>query len=595
MTNYLDKTGLATLWADILQMTDGKIEESAYELPTMSAGAKGGAKLGSGLVIDSDTLSLGNLTQSGNPVDGCALASLDGEGWAEQVQTVGKNLLPDTVTPPSEGTATRTANKLVIDAGSASSNYVYANFANTLSAGTYTFSAIAALNSGSEISIRALSSDGQSAFDIGLLAADGTRRSVTATVPDGYPRLIVYAGKAGSTAGKVATLVEPQLEAGSTATSYEPYSGGVPSPSPEYPQEIKVARGRNLLPNNATSQTINGVTFTVNPDGSIKAVGTATSQAYFSIANISGIFEIGQEYTAGGITGGSNNTYVLVFGQFDGDTWKKEVDLTAFPMTFTAEYADMRCSIVVASGTTINTTFYPQLELGSIPTPYVPYGHVGFDIYDSQSQHVSTIPIPLPLKSDGERWAGGLPDGTADALTVDSAGKWEWTNACEEAVFDGSSDEGWYDGSTSVSGKHRSSTLALANSARKPASSSDIAVFLASHGAPTTANRTYAATNGASIEPSGAFALYDSGIDSVSSFKAIIAASPLIVLFALATPTTESGYVALPLLPNGCTVECPELENVGVSWYIEGLRPVMERIANERAYIEYLIAEAVTS
>ena len=40
MTNYLDKTGLATLWADILQMTDGKIEESAYELPTMSAGAK---------------------------------------------------------------------------------------------------------------------------------------------------------------------------------------------------------------------------------------------------------------------------------------------------------------------------------------------------------------------------------------------------------------------------------------------------------------------------------------------------------------------------------------------------------------------------
>ena len=79
-----------------------------------------------------------------------------------------------------------------------------------------------------------------------------------------------------------------------------------------------------------------------------------------------------------------------------------------------------------------------QLEQGSTPSPYVPYGHVGFDIYDSQSQHVSTIPIPLPLKSDGTRWAGGLPDGTADRLTVDSAGKWEWVNACEEVVFDGS-------------------------------------------------------------------------------------------------------------------------------------------------------------
>lgn len=37
----------------------------------------------------------------------------------------------------------------------------------------------------------------------------------------------------------VNTVIYPQLQNGSTATPYEPYTGGQPSPSPEYPQQIK--------------------------------------------------------------------------------------------------------------------------------------------------------------------------------------------------------------------------------------------------------------------------------------------------------------------------------------------------------------------
>lgn len=37
----------------------------------------------------------------------------------------------------------------------------------------------------------------------------------------------------------VNTVIYPQLQNGSTSTPYEPYTGGKPSPSPEYPQEIK--------------------------------------------------------------------------------------------------------------------------------------------------------------------------------------------------------------------------------------------------------------------------------------------------------------------------------------------------------------------
>lgn len=42
-------------------------------------------------------------------------------------------------------------------------------------------------------------------------------------------------------------VIKPQLEYGSTATSWEKYTGGQPSPSPDYPQEVKVVKGNNVV------------------------------------------------------------------------------------------------------------------------------------------------------------------------------------------------------------------------------------------------------------------------------------------------------------------------------------------------------------
>lgn len=39
----------------------------------------------------------------------------------------------------------------------------------------------------------------------------------------------------------------PQFEKDETATNYEPYVGGTPSPNPDYPQEIEVGKGKNLF------------------------------------------------------------------------------------------------------------------------------------------------------------------------------------------------------------------------------------------------------------------------------------------------------------------------------------------------------------
>ena len=42
-------------------------------------------------------------------------------------------------------------------------------------------------------------------------------------------------------------VIKPQLELGSTATSWEKYTGGQPSPSPDFPQQVKVVKGENVV------------------------------------------------------------------------------------------------------------------------------------------------------------------------------------------------------------------------------------------------------------------------------------------------------------------------------------------------------------
>ena len=47
--------------------------------------------------------------------------------------------------------------------------------------------------------------------------------------------------------GDLTSITNVQLESGSSATSYEPYVGGIPSPNPDYPQDIRVVTGDNVI------------------------------------------------------------------------------------------------------------------------------------------------------------------------------------------------------------------------------------------------------------------------------------------------------------------------------------------------------------
>lgn len=58
---------------------------------------------------------------------------------------------------------------------------------------------------------------------------------------------IVYVQTNLTTTPEEEILASIQIEEGSTATSYEPYTGGIPAPNPNYPQEIHCVKGNNIV------------------------------------------------------------------------------------------------------------------------------------------------------------------------------------------------------------------------------------------------------------------------------------------------------------------------------------------------------------
>lgn len=185
-----------------------------------------------------------------------------------------------------------------------------------------------------------------------------------------------------------------QLEAGSTATSYEPYTGGIPAPNPDYPQEVQTATGRQLitLANGSQSQeyevnlgknlwgglpsvsrTTSGIVFTNNEDGTITANGTAGSQTAHSMTS-SEARESGRYISldAGTYTLSAED---LGIGFIEA---VKAADGTAIidnAGTFTLDSTTdvfIRARVNSNSGT-INTTIKPQLEKGSTASSYASY------------------------------------------------------------------------------------------------------------------------------------------------------------------------------------------------------------------------------
>ena len=132
-------------------------------------------------------------------------------------------------------------------------------------------------------------------------------------------------------------------------------------------------QSKNLLKNMAKSQTINGVTFTVNEDGSVTIHGTNTDTektAYITLnSHIKTVY--GQKYTASIATDQISGVYMSIF-----DSQWVGAGRCNPKITFTENKNDGRnIRLSVEEGATVkNVTVYPMLRYADITDDtYEPY------------------------------------------------------------------------------------------------------------------------------------------------------------------------------------------------------------------------------
>ena len=198
------------------------------------------------------------------------------------------------------------------------------------------------------------------------------------TFPEECDRLwiLFYGNVAGTGNVKDYTdYTDLMITVGNTLENYEDY--GV-SPSPDYPSEVECVKGKNLLSNNATSKTTNGVTFTVNDDKTILVNGNndGTANSNFIIERYS--LKAGTYILNGCPSGGSSTTYRLAI-QKTSDWSVLGLDTGSGSKQFTIDEATtVQVAIFIQKGQTIsNLLFKPMIRLSSIiDDTYVPYNTI---------------------------------------------------------------------------------------------------------------------------------------------------------------------------------------------------------------------------
>ena len=200
------------------------------------------------------------------------------------------------------------------------------------------------------------------------------------------------------------------LNAGSVALPWEPYSGGMMSPCPEYPQSLFsiedvncAVYGLNLF--RLQEITAVGVTGIPQADGTVRYTGTADTNAWHAYQECfipaDGTYTLSVE-TIGKTEKGS---LIQIYDEHGlvGRSWQNVE--TNFSCTFnTVTGAKVRWSIGVLPDEVVNATVKLMLNPGDIVSPWKPY-------VDMQSISVPHTLHGIPITSggnytdsDGQQW-----------------------------------------------------------------------------------------------------------------------------------------------------------------------------------------------
>lgn len=464
---------------------------------------------------------------------GTPAKSVGVHGKSEQVTTTGKNLLDESTN---------------IVRG-----YFYDNTVKIESGGTSIFAPVTegetyTLSGGNGNRYSVAFTDVLPAVNAPLVAHASNQR--TFTVPTGAAYVVFYVD-----ASSAMTPNGYQLEAGSTATAYEPYTGGKPAPNPDYPQEIKSVDGCVL---NITGKNLCG--------------GSAL------LANIQAAIP---QATTGSDTDGDYVRFTDAMATLNGKTiatgmFKENTQYTFFIKSAHESsgiitqtrilYTDGSITVIEKNGTvdtagTVVVTSIAGKTVKSLQAVWVTgatrlyYDSCGifegvltadqFEPYTGQSVQV----LDQPLRS--------LPDGTEDSLKLTYLGPseregWAWySKVVEQAVgeFLATSPNGWFKSSTASNGYYKMVSQITDGRGKSNVGNGIMSPWFKAANSVSEYKQT---ANSCWVDGSVNFNVDQDVFSGTSAeFGACVAEHNIEFYMPLATPTTETlDPIELPILPD---------------------------------------------
>lgn len=172
--------------------------------------------------------------------------------------------------------------------------------------------------------------------------------------------------------------VSVELSYGATITAIPDGSTVLPTDDIEtWLACAQIDNNKNLIKNTATSQTVNGVTFTVNSDGSVTVNGTQDGQGGGSYFHISDYFYGNGNYIINGCpANGSSSTYRLYVWDNDARSEVGSDTGNGASVTLVSGHRYTINIMIGTSQTVSNLIFKPMIRLATdTDDTYVPYRH----------------------------------------------------------------------------------------------------------------------------------------------------------------------------------------------------------------------------
>lgn len=185
-----------------------------------------------------------------------------------------------------------------------------------------------------------------------------------------------------------------------------------------------------------TTYTSNGITWTVNNDGSVTANGTATADSNYSLNEYKSNYvvpvmqlEVGQKYTVSGCpSGGSSSKYYIRVAQRADATSGSSPSSNAnyydygSSVTFASTTGWANFYLYVKSGQTVsNLTFYPMLERGETVHGYVSTHNGSGALKSSITQNANNIASKVSQEDYNGNEIASLINQTATTVQIDAA------------------------------------------------------------------------------------------------------------------------------------------------------------------------------